>query len=213
MSYVTCPKCNEVNSDSSAYCASCGESLRGARVMETSDKNYVKSGDWALQKAQEGEYHCVLFGCEQSTFMDGKLFPGYSNFISDGWATQVNVREDGIHFKSITFIRGKLISGLAKSTVGKMWLGFTSDMVANETRPLDLAWADVKGIAVKNNSNHIYLFYDYAKKKRLEWLDFMIGVELEMSVKCGVEPEFERKSTEIFLEKCRAKSIPITLLD
>lgn len=44
MNYIICPKCNEMNSGSVLFCASCGESLRDAQVVESSDKAYVKSG-------------------------------------------------------------------------------------------------------------------------------------------------------------------------
>jgi len=43
MNYLICPKCNEMNTGSTIFCSSCGESLRGAKVITSSNKAYTSS--------------------------------------------------------------------------------------------------------------------------------------------------------------------------
>jgi hypothetical protein len=48
LNYLICPKCNEMNAGSAIFCSTCGESLKSAKLIEPSDKAYVKSKDNAI---------------------------------------------------------------------------------------------------------------------------------------------------------------------
>jgi len=45
MNYLVCPKCKEMNNGSLMFCSNCGESLRGAEVIEPSNEAPIVSSD------------------------------------------------------------------------------------------------------------------------------------------------------------------------
>ena len=210
MNYVICPKCKENNSESSMYCSCCGESLRGAQRVETSTKTYVKSGDLILQKAQAGEFHCGVFEKRNGVFDGDGQFKDYLNYLYGNQGTTVYIKEDGISLGSLLVWRGKIagVVGSANQNMSLASLLITS--TTTQTIKMVLPWKEIKA-ALRQPDNRISLFFNQPSKKRLEWVDLLIGIETSTGVKFGTEPELEGKLTDVFMEKCKEKGIEIPI--
>jgi hypothetical protein len=178
-------------------------------VTATSNKVYTKSSDIVLQKANEGVFQCGIYDEKSGIFRDGTLFPEHLNYIYGPGGAQVEIKEDGIHFSGLMFWRGKIAGTVGSANQNMTVMSLLITAATTETIQLKVPWAEIRGIVVMNDSNRIYLFYNHAKKKRLEWLDILIGVETSTGVKFNSDQDLERKSYEIFLEKCRAKGVKI----
>jgi hypothetical protein len=208
MNYITCPKCSESNSDSSLYCSSCGESLRGVKRVEAPTKAYVKSSDIILEKAQGGEYHCGVFEKKNGVYDGSAQFNEYLNYLYGNQGQTVYLKEDGIYLGNLLVWRGKIAGAVGSANQSTSLTSLLITSATTQTIKTIVPWKEIKA---RKPDNHIYLFFNHPAKKRLEWVDILIGIETSTGVRFGSEPELESKLADLFIEKCKAKGIPIQI--
>jgi hypothetical protein len=211
MSYIICPKCKESNPESTMYCSCCGESLRGAKRVETSTKAYVKSSDIILEKAQAGEFHCGVFEKRNGVFDGAEQFKEYLNYLYGNQGKTVYLKKDGVSIGNLLVWRGKIAGAVGSANQNMSLTSFLLTSATTQTIKVMVPWKEIKAV-LRRPDNHICLFFNHAAKKRLEWVDLRIGTEISTGVQFGTEPELESKIADVFMEKCKAKGITIPVL-
>ncbi len=107
MKYVVCPKCNEQNAGSVLYCSKCGESLRGAKVVELAENALAPSAGSTASEVTAG-----TSGGAYGALIGGAVFIFISSSLILGAGKQLPVTTQLLCGLPLLFGVGLVVAGV-----------------------------------------------------------------------------------------------------